>query len=54
MELSLVPMYDGETLMQEMIDLMRKNGFKLLAIGPGHEDYFTNEILQVEAIFYRT
>ena len=54
MELSLVPMYAGETLMQEMIDLMRKNGFKLQALGPGHQDYFTNEILQVEAIFYRT
>lgn len=53
MELSLVPMYDGETLMQEMNDLMRNNGFKLLALGPGHQDYFTGEILQVEAIFFR-
>lgn len=53
MEMSLVPLYQGETLMQEMIDLIRDYGYRLVLLEPGHQDYTTGEILQVEGIFYR-
>lgn len=53
MELSLLPLYQGETLMQEMIDILRNYGYRLLLLEPGHQDYTTGEILQVEGVFYR-
>lgn len=53
LELSLTPLYSGETLMQEMVGLLRSKGFKLMLIEPGHQDYTTGELLQIEGIFYR-
>lgn len=53
MELSLLPLYQGESLMQEMIDILRNYGYRLLLLEPGHQDYITGEILQVEGVFYR-
>ena len=53
MELSLVPLYEGETLMQEMIDVLRETGFKLMLLEAGHRNYETGELLQVEGYFYR-
>lgn len=53
MELSLVPLYEGETLMQEMVDLLRNHGFKLILIEGGHRNYETGELLQVEGYFYK-
>lgn len=53
MELSLLPLYEGEILMQDMISLLRQDGYRLMLLGPGHQDYFTGEILQVEAVFYK-
>jgi FkbM family methyltransferase len=53
MELSIVPLYKGETLMQEMIELLRSKGYTLKLIEGGHMNYETGELLQVECIFYR-
>lgn len=53
MELSLLPLYQGETLMQDMISLLRQDGYRLMLLGSGHQDYFTGELLQVEAIFFK-
>jgi hypothetical protein len=53
MELSLVSLYEGETLIQEMVDLLRKHGYKLMLLEPGHKNYKTGELLQVEVVFYR-
>ncbi len=53
MEMSLLPLYRGETLMQEMIDLLRYYGYRLVLLEPGHQDYTTDEILQVEGVFFR-
>jgi FkbM family methyltransferase len=52
MELSLIPLYVGETLMQEMIHLLSTHNFKLMLIEPGHQNYETGELLQVEGIFF--
>lgn len=54
MELSLVPLYQGETLLPEMIDLLRARGYKLMLLESGHCSYATGELLQVEGIFYRS
>jgi FkbM family methyltransferase len=53
MELSLTPLYEGETLMQEMIQVMKEYGFTLKLLEGGHADYKTGELLQVEGYFYR-
>lgn len=53
MELSLVPLYKGETLMQDMVNLLREYGFNLMLIEGGHCNYDTGEILQVEGYFFR-
>ena len=53
MELSLVTLYTGETLMLDMIDLLRTLGFKLMILEAGHRNYETGELLQVEGYFYK-
>jgi FkbM family methyltransferase len=53
MELSLVLLYEGETLMQEMISIMKGYGYRLKLLEGGHMNYETGELLQVEGYFYR-
>lgn len=53
LELSLQPLYEGETLMQDMIDLLRKKGFKIMLLESGHLDYTSGEVLQVEGHFFK-
>lgn len=53
MELSLLTLYENETLMQDMIDLLRTYGYKLVIIEGGHRNYNTGEILQVEGYFLK-
>lgn len=53
MELSLLPLYRGETLMQEMADLLRNDGYRLMLLDPGHQDYQTGEILQLDGLFFK-
>ena len=53
MELSLQPLYDGETLLLEMINLLRANGYTLRLVESGHRNYETGELLQVEGYFFR-
>jgi len=53
LELSLVPLYEGQTLWQEMIQRMADQGFTLWAIQKGFTDPRTGRSLQVDAIFLR-
>ena len=53
MELSLVPLYEGETLMAEMINDMRNKGFTLMSIDPTYGNRETGQVLQVDCIFVR-
>ena len=53
MELSLQPLYEGETLMQEMLNLLQSSGYTLRLIEGGHKNYETGELLQVEGYFFR-
>lgn len=52
-ELSLQPLYEQETLMPDMIDLLRQAGYKLKLIHGGHRNYETGELLQVEGYFFK-
>ncbi len=54
MELSLVPLYSGETLLAEMIHELDERGFQLVSIEPAFADPVTGQLLQVDGIFFRT
>lgn len=53
MELSLQPLYEGETLIQEMIVLLRQQGFTLKLIESGYCNDKTGELMQIEGYFFR-
>jgi FkbM family methyltransferase len=53
LELSLVPLYDGQRLWREIIERMEKEGFTLWAIQKGFTDPRTGRSLQVDGIFLR-
>ena len=53
MELSLVPLYEGQSLFDEMIDVLKGQGLRLVSLEPGFVDYDTGHTLQVDGIFIR-
>jgi FkbM family methyltransferase len=53
MELSLVPLYDGELLFHPMLHVLEDHGFELWSLVPGFADPKTSRLLQVDAIFFR-
>jgi FkbM family methyltransferase len=52
-EMSLVPLYDGELLFDEMCMLMRQKGYTLVAIENGFSDPASGQLLQIDGIFHR-
>jgi FkbM family methyltransferase len=52
-ELSLLPLYQGQASLEEMLALMAGHGLTLWAIWPGFADPATGRILQAEAVFAR-
>ena len=53
LELSLIPLYEGQHLWQEMIGRLEQEGFTLWALQPGFIDPLNGRTLQVDGIFYR-
>ena len=53
LEISLVPLYEGQQLWRDFIDRMESCGFTLWAIQKGFIDPRTGRSLQVDAIFLR-
>ena len=53
MEMSLVCLYEGEMLFDELYSFMKAKGFSLVAILPGFADKETGQLLQVDGIFHR-
>jgi FkbM family methyltransferase len=53
LELSLVPLYDGQRLWFELIERMENEGFTLWAIQKGFIDPLTGRSLQVDVIFLK-
>lgn len=53
LELSLVPLYKGQVLFKEMIDIVEKLGYELYGIEPGFTDEKTGRMLQMDGIFFK-
>jgi len=52
-EASLVALYQGEYLIDEMILFMKNLGFTLMSIEPGFSSKETGQLLQADLIFFR-
>ena len=53
LELSLVPLYEGQHLWRETIERVEAEGFVLWAMQPDFTDPFDGRTLQADGIFYR-
>lgn len=53
-ELSLVPLYEGQPLWAEMVEMIRGFGFVPVGFGDGFRDRDSGELLQVDGLFART
>lgn len=50
-EMSLIPLYENELVMIEMIGFLDKKGFQLFSLENGFSDLKTGQLLQVDGIF---
>ena len=53
LEMSLVPLYDGEVPFDEMCTLMSANGYSLIALETGLSDGAFGRLLQLDGVFHR-
>jgi FkbM family methyltransferase len=53
LEMSLVPLYGGQTLFSDLLELVSKRGFTLMSLEPGFADERTGQLLQVDGVFFR-
>ncbi len=53
LEMSLVPLYEGELLLSQMCTTMSAKGFDLWDLEPSFRDPATGRLLQVDGIFTR-
>jgi FkbM family methyltransferase len=53
LEMSLTPLYQGETLMPEMSTMMAEHGLTLWDVEPSFRNPTTGRLLQVDALFVR-
>lgn len=53
LELSLVPLYEGETTWLAMIEELARHGFEPRLIIPGYFDRHLERLLQVDGVFFR-
>lgn len=53
LEMSIVPLYEDEPLMPEMVTYMAGKGFRLMGLEPGPGDSRTGQLLQVDGLFFR-
>ncbi len=51
--MSLVPLYEGQKLFEEMLRTVKEMGFFLYNLTPGFYDYRTGRRLQVMGTFFR-
>mgnify|MGYP005631354269 CR=1 FL=1 len=52
-EMSLVPLYGKSILMPEMINRMKRYGFELMGVLPVFWDKSTQQMLQVDGVFFK-
>lgn len=51
LELSLIPLYEGQKTLVPMLEMLADHGFDPVAFEPGFEDKATGEYLQLDGIF---
>lgn len=54
LEMSMVPLYKGETLFHDMVPYVGTQGFTLMSLEPVFFHPHTGQLLQVNGIFFRT
>jgi hypothetical protein len=54
LELSLLPLYDGGPLWNDLADYLYRRGFRLASVEAQLDDMTTGEMLQVDGVFVRT
>jgi len=54
LELSLVPLYDGGWLYEEVLEWAGPHGFSLMRLIPGFTDQRTGQMLQADGVFIRS
>jgi FkbM family methyltransferase len=52
-EMTLVPLYDGQSLLPEMIEYLGDHGFDLWYVDPGWVEPDTKRMLQLDGVFFR-
>jgi FkbM family methyltransferase len=53
LEMSIVPLYEGELLLEEMIVYLKNSGFTLYSLENGFYDQENGQLLQVDGVFFR-
>ena len=53
-EMSLIPLYDGEKTFDDMMNYLTQKHFKLVSIEPGFYSETTGQLLQMDGIFVNT
>lgn len=53
-EMSLVSLYKGQALYEEIIEILKLSGFELWNIVPGFSDSMSGRLLQMDGIFFRS
>ena len=53
LELSLVPLYEGEVLFEDMLPRMKGSGFQLVSVESGFTCKESGKMLQIDALFSR-
>jgi FkbM family methyltransferase len=53
LELSLIPLYKDQVLFEEMLEVLKKEGYQLYFIIPGFSDPETGRMLQMDGIFFK-
>ena len=54
MEMSLVPLYDGERLFDPLLHDLKARGFELWSLAPAFVDPGTGRLLQLDGVFFRS
>ena len=53
LEISLVPLYEGHSLLDEMLQNLKEKGFELWGVSTVFSDPDTAQLLQIDATFFR-
>ena len=53
LEISLVPLYEGHSLLDEMLENLKEKGFELWGMSTVFSDPVTAQLLQIDATFFR-